>query len=304
MSLGLALLLVEAVTVYGLVFAVHAVRDRFTLLPYYGLLGVLAATLRWTTDAGIVYQVGPVTLILGSTVFFTSLLFGVFLLYLFDGVKAAQIGIYTVVAVSILSPTVANVFYYQLAELDPAAASRIVISSPRIYVASTAAMVMDFLCMSVVWEALGRRPNRVPYLLRIGLCLLTAFWLDAVLFSFGAFWGAPDFRAILTGNILSRVCLTVAVAPVVTAYVVWETRRQRREITPRRVMALLYQSARTEQDLSVARHEIEVRKRIEDDLRRRDAILRSLAFTAEHYLNGGREAIGTAELLGTLGAAP
>ncbi len=303
MSLGLALLLIEALTVYGLVFFVHATRDRFTLLPYYGLLGVLAATLRWTTDAGIQYDAGPLTLILGSVVFFTSILFGVFLLYLFDGVKAAQIGIYTVVAVSILSPVVAKIFYIQVAEMDAAAAERIVLSPARLYVASTAAMVIDFLCMSMVWEFLGRRWSRLPYLFRIATCLLTAYWLDALLFSFGAYWGDPDLRSILTGNLISRAVLTMCVAPIVTLYVVWESRRHHHEITPRSVMALLHQSAQTESDLSEARHEIEVRKRIEEELRRRDAILRSLAYTAEHYLNGGRDAIGMAELLMTLGNA-
>jgi len=303
MSLGLILLLVEALAVYGLVFAVHATRDRFTLLPYYGLLGVLAATLRWTTDAGIVYTLGPLTLVLGSVVFFTAILVGVFLLYLFDGVKAAQIGIYTVVAVSILSPVVANVFYYQLSEMDAEAAGRIILSPARVYVASTAAMVMDFLCMSMVWEALGGHSRRIPYLFRIAVCLLTAYWLDAILFSFGAYWGDPDFSGILRGNLISRVLLTCCVAPLVTLYVLWESRRYHYEITPRRVMALLHQSAQTELDLSDARHEIEVRKRIEEGLRGRDVILRSLAYTAEHYLNGGRDAIGMAELLMTLGTA-
>ena len=303
MSLGLILLLAEALAVYGLVFAVHATRDRFTLLPYYGLLGVLAATLRWTTDAGIVYTLGPLTLVLGSVVFFTSILVGIFLLYLFDGVKAAQFGIYTVVAVSILSPLIANVFYYQLSEMGAEAAGRIILSPARVYVASTAAMVIDFLCISMVWEALGRRGNRIPYLFRIALCLLATYWLDAFLFSVGAYWGNPDFGGILTGNLISRVVLTVCVAPLVTGYVLWEARRHHYEITPRRVMALLHQSARTELDLSDARHEIEVRKRIEEELRGRDAILRSLAYTAEHYLNGGRDAIGMAELLMTLGSA-
>lgn len=303
MSLGLMLLLVEALVVYGLVFAVHALRDRFTLLPYYGLLAVLAATLRWTTDAGIEYQVGHLTLLLGSAVFLTSLLFGVFLLYLFDGVKAAQFGIYTVVAVSMLSPVAAKMFDYQLTEMDAEAAGRMFLSSPRVYVASTATMVFDFLCMSMVWEGLGRRGQSIPYLFRIGICLLTAYWLDAVLFSCGAFWGEPNFESILTGNLISRVVLTVCVAPLVTMYVLWESRRHHYEITPRSVMSLLHRSARTEVDLSDARHEIEVRKRIEGELRRRDAILRSLAYTAEHFLNGGRDSIGMAELLMTLGSA-
>ena len=302
MSLGLALLLAEAVAVYGLVFATHAARDRFTLTPYFALLGVLAATLRWTTDAGLMYQAGPFTFVVGSVVFFTAILFGVFLLYIFDGVQAAQIGIYIVVAVSIVSPLVAVLFRLQLAEMG-ADAGQIILSSARVYVASTAAMVFDFLFIAILWEFLSARGGRIPFFVRISLCLLSTFWLDTAVFTVGAFLGEDEFAGILKGNLVSRAALTLLVAPPLTGYVMWVQKYQRHEFAPRSVMAILYRSARRELDLLVAHRELKERKQIEDELRRRDRILESLAFAAENFLNRGRDTIGLAEVLRSLGTA-
>jgi len=265
--MSLVLLCVEALAVYGLVFATHAARDRLTLVPYFALLGVLAAILRWTTDAGILYQVGPLTFLLGSVVFFTAILFGVFLLYIFDGVKAAQIGIYTIVAVSIVSPALAALFQFQLHELDPDMAGRIVLSSLRLYVSSTAAMILDFLFIAVLWELCARHLARFPLYLRIAACLLPTYWLDALMFNVGAFWGEPEFLGILEANLISRAILTAAVCPLLTGYVAWEERRQHHRFTPRNLMAILHRSARRELDLFVAHREIEERKRMEAALR-------------------------------------
>lgn len=303
MSLGLVLLVVEALAVYGLVFGAHAARARLTLVPYYVLLGVLAATLRWTTDAGIQYEYGPFTFILGSVVFFTAILFGVFLLYLFDGIQATQIGIYVVVAVSVVSPAAAMLFQFQLAQLDPDTASRILLSPVRLYVASTAAMVLDFLFLVMFWEFLGRQATRVPLLFRIAACLLCTYWLDTVLFCAGAFWDAPGFLSILKGNLISRAALTVLVSPILALYVAWEKDRNREQFTPRSIMAILHRSARREFDLFVARREIAVRREAEEALRQRDSILKSLAYAAERILNRSGDASSLADILHSLGSA-
>lgn len=303
MSLGLVLLCVEALAVYGLVFAVHAARDRFTLAPYFALLGMLAAILRWATDAGILYQAGPITLLLGSVVFFTAILFGIFLLYIFDGVQAAQIGIYTVVAVSIVSPALALLFRFQLQEINPELAQRVVVSSLRVYVASTAAMILDFMTIAVLWELCTRHLTRAPLFFRISACLLTTYWLDAIIFNVSAFWGEAEFVGILEGNLVSRAVLTFAVCPLLTSYVAWEERRQHHHFTPRNLMAILHRSARRELDLFVAYREIEERKRIEEELRRRDSILKSLAFAAEHVLNRSGDAVRMEEILESLATA-
>lgn len=303
MSTGLLLLILEAIAVYFIVFAVHAARRRYTLVPYYVILGVLTSALRWTADAGISYHVGGLTLHLGSVVFLTSILLGVFLLYTFDGVKATQLGIYTVLAVSLLGPALAYLLRYQLSITDPASAERIIVGPPHAYLVSTAAMLFDFLCLTMLWELCNRYARTHLLVLRIFVCLWVALSLDAVIYATGAFGGQAAYVAILQGNLLSRLFLSLLVAPLLTFYVLWEGRRQAYEITTRPLMAILRQSARTEIDLSAAREEIQSRIQTEEELWRRDAILESVAQAARHLLALSEGFDGVTEILAALGKA-
>jgi len=303
MSFGLVLLAVEALVVYALVFAAHALRRRYTLVPFYATLGLLAAALRWTADAGIQYTVGPLTFQLGSVVFFTAILAGIFLLYIFDGVKATQFGIYAVLLMSVLVPVAAYFLRLQLAEIDPAAAGRIMVGPPHSYVVSSSAMLFDFLCVAMLWECFNRYARRSPVPLRVFVCLWVGYSLDTLIYTTGTFWSEPGYGSILAGNLISRVFLAAAVTPIITLYVYWERRRQDYEIAPRPLMAILHQSSRTESDLVAARREIEARIRAEDELRRRDAILESLAYTAEHLQPQGTGLPHVETVLSALGDA-
>jgi PAS domain S-box-containing protein len=303
MSVGLVLMVAEALLVYAAVFSVHALRRRYTLVPYYVVLGVLAASLWWTTDLQIYYTVGPLTFYLGSVVFFTALLFGIFLLYVFDGVKATQFGIYIVLFVSVLMPIARNLLRYQIWAMDPVLVDRISVAPPHSYVVSSAAMLFDFLCVAVLWEAFNRYVSRTPVLLRTFFCLWVGYSLDTLIYTTGTFWEDPNYASILQGNLISRVALSTVVAPLLTVYILWERKRQNYQITPRPLMAILRQSARMELDLSAAREEIETRIQVEEELRRRDAILESLAYTAEHVLALGEGLVNVAGILEALGKA-
>lgn len=303
MHSGLLLLAAEVIVVYALVFAVHSLRRRYTLVPFYALLGAMTAALRWTSDAGIEYTLGSMTFQLGSVVFFTATLFGVFLLYIFDGVKATQLGIYTVLLVSVLVPALAYLFRYQIEAVDPAAAARMVMAPADAYVVSTAAMLFDFLIVAVLWEFFNRYLTWNPLAIRVFLCLWVAFSLDTVIYTTGTLWNDADYAGILEGNLLSRFLLAAAVAPVVTAYILWERRHQEHQITPRPLMAILHRSARTELDLFAARQEIQAHIVAEEELRRRDAILRTVAYTTDHLLALGEGLVHVGAILEALGKA-
>ena len=88
------ILIFEAMVIYFLVLWTHSLRNRFGLVYFYALIGGLTAIMSWVTDAGVVIQVAGITFIVGSTVFYTSLLLGVFVVYVFDGPKAARIAIF------------------------------------------------------------------------------------------------------------------------------------------------------------------------------------------------------------------
>ena len=89
------ILIAEALAVYLLVLGAHALRGRYGLSFFYALMGGLTAIMSWVTDAGVSVQVGPVTFMVGSTVFYTALLLGVFVVYVFDGPRATRVAIAT-----------------------------------------------------------------------------------------------------------------------------------------------------------------------------------------------------------------
>ena len=75
------ILILEAMAMYFLVLGAHSLRHRFGPVHFYALIGGITAIMSWVTDAGVVVEVGGVTFVVGSTVFYTSLLLGVFVVY-------------------------------------------------------------------------------------------------------------------------------------------------------------------------------------------------------------------------------
>ncbi|MEW6221544.1 MAG: hypothetical protein AB1634_18705, partial [Thermodesulfobacteriota bacterium] len=101
MKNDLLVLLLEAMVVYFLVLWTHSLRHRFGPVHFYALMGGITAVMSWVTDAGLQVEVAGITFVVGSTVFYTSLLLGVFVVYVFDGPRATRIAISTVVGVSV-----------------------------------------------------------------------------------------------------------------------------------------------------------------------------------------------------------
>src|SRR3954469_14390488 len=168
----LAILVAEAVVVYFLVLWTHSLRSRLGLAPFFALLGSLTAVMSWITDAGVKVDLPGMSLMVGSTVFYTSLLLGVFVVYVFDGVRATRIAISTVAGVSILVPLIAVVLHWQLQLSAVQRASLVPVPSFRINTASVVTTVTDFFFLAVAWELLGRRNLRLPIWLRSFLTLL------------------------------------------------------------------------------------------------------------------------------------
>ncbi len=105
MNTDVVILVLEALTVYILVLWAHSLRHRFGPVHFYALIGGLTAVMSWVTDAGMtVTTEGGITLYVGSTVFYTSLLLGVFVIYVFDEPKVTRVMISTIVGVSAIVP--------------------------------------------------------------------------------------------------------------------------------------------------------------------------------------------------------
>jgi len=263
MNRELLILIGEAIGVYFLVLWAHSLRSRMGLAHFYALIGGLTAVMSWVTDAGVKVQLPGVTLMVGSTVFYTALLLGVFVVYVFDGPRATRIAISTIAGVSIMVPVIAVILHWQLRLSESTPMGYVPIPSLRINSASVIATVADLIFLAMAWEFLGKPRLKMPLWLRSFLTLLGVMWLDVILFSTGAFLGRPEYRDILTGTLVSRFIISVFAYPFLYLYLAHQNRKYGMVIEHRPVLAILKEVTEVRLELSLAQQEIERRKKVE-----------------------------------------
>lgn len=275
MSMGseVVILIVEAMAVYFLVLWSHSLRHRFGNVHFFALIGGITAIMSWVTDAGVAIQLAGITFVVGSTVFYTSLLLGVFVVYVFDGPQATRIAISTVVGVSAMVPVVAAALHMQMDLIGNARISYIPLPSIRINTASLAATLIDLVFLAMAWEFFGKPNLNLKLWFRAFLTLLGVMWLDVFLFTTGAFAGTPDYLSILKGTLISRLIVSIFALPFLYAYLYWQSRKKGVQIENRPVLTILKQVAEIEIELSRAQEEIARRKRVETE---RDKVIEEL----------------------------
>ncbi len=269
----LLILVCEAIAVYFLVLFAHSLRNRLGLAHFYALIGSLTAVMVWTTDAGVRVELPGLSLMVGSTVFYTALLLGVFVVYVFDGPRATRIAISTIIGVSVMVPVVTLVLHWQIHLSGPGHATYFPPQSLRIYTASILAAFADLVFLAIAWEFLGKPEFKVKLWLRAFLTLLGVMWLDVVLFATGAFLGNPEYLQIMAGTFVSRLAISIFAFPFLYFYITWQNRKYGMEIENRPVLAILKEVSEVKLELSLAQQEIERRKQLEKE---KEALIGSL----------------------------
>ncbi len=260
---GLLLLAFEALVVFSLVLWAHSLRNRFGLTYFYAILGGLTAVMSWVTDTGAAVEVFGLTFMIGSTVFYTSLLLGVFVVYVFDGPVITRTAIFTIAGVSVFVPVVTALLHFQNSLAGAEQILSIPIPSLRVNSASVIATVLDLVFLGIVWEFLGKPHFRMRLWLRAFLTLLGVMWIDVLLFSTGAFLGTPLYLSIIQGNLIARFIITLFAFPLLYYYISWQNRLSGVAIKNRPVLSIVKEVADIKEQLSTARQEIILRKKTE-----------------------------------------
>ncbi|MDF1751807.1 MAG: hypothetical protein P1U89_03430 [Verrucomicrobiales bacterium] len=273
MTNQLLILIAEAVAVYFLVLFAHSLRHRLGLAHFYAVIGSITAVMVWTTDAGVKVQVGDVSLMVGSTVFFTALLLSVFVVYVFDGPRATRIAISTVIGVSIIVALVTVVLHWQVRISGPDQVDYFPPQSFRIYAASIFALFADLIFLAIAWEFLGQSQLKIHLLIRAFLTLLGVMWLDVILFSTGAFFGTDGYLGIMVGTLSSRLAISVFAFPFLYFYLARQNQKHGIIIENRPILSILREVSEVRLELSRAQKEIERRMQLEKE---NDSLIRSL----------------------------
>ncbi len=272
MNNALIILIFEIVAMNLLVLGVHSFRHKTGLGPYYALLGGITAIMAWTTDAGVRVEAGGITFLVGSTVFYTSLLLGVFVLYVFDGPRSTRIAIVTVAGISALTPIVASVLHVQMSFTIQGFVASVPTPSLRINTASVLTTIVDLVFLAVAWEFLGKTKIQINTWLRTYLTLMGVMLLDVVLFNTGAFLGTGNYLNIMQGTMVTRLLLSAFAFPFLYIYLSWQDRQEGVSIKNRPVMSIFRELEETRNELEIARQEIKRRKEAEE----RESFLHSL----------------------------
>ncbi|MFW5802601.1 MAG: hypothetical protein ACOCWJ_01670 [Verrucomicrobiota bacterium] len=275
----LLILIVEAFAVYLLVLWTHSLRHRVGLSFFYALLGGLTAIMSWITDAHVAVEVGNLTFMVGSTVFYTSLLLGVFVVYVFDGPPATRVAISTIAGVSILVPVIAALLHFQMQLTGSGTIAHVPVPSLRINTASVMATVMDLVFLAVAWEFFGRPQLHLRLWMRAFLTLLGVMWLDVILFSTGAFLGRGDYFSIMQATLVTRLVIALFAFPFLYLYISRQNKKSGCTIESRPVFAILHEIAEVRLELGLAEEEIQRRK---DAEREKEALIEKLENTLAH----------------------
>ncbi|MHC1713279.1 MAG: diguanylate cyclase [Solidesulfovibrio sp.] len=274
------ILIAEAFAVYGLVLFSHSLRHRFGLTFFYALLSCLIAISCWVTDAGVTVQLWNITLLIGSTVFYTSLLLGVFVVYVFDGPRATRVAILMIVGVQALVALISMILNLQLRLSNTIPLVTMPIPSLRVNLASVLTNLADMIFLAVCWEYLHSKLGALPLATKAFLTLLGVMCLDAVLFNTGAFLGASNYLSIMSGTLLSRLFITVFAAPVLWAYLSWQNSLAGVSMPHRPVFAILSEMSELRGELQTAHDEILRRRTVEAALVRSEKRYRQLIHNA------------------------
>ncbi len=256
---NLLILAAEALVVYFLVLFTHSLRKRFGLTFFYALLGGLTVTMSWITDAGVAINIYGITFMIGSTVFYTSLLLGVFVLYVFEGPTATRVAIFTIAGMSILTPLIAALIHFQtnLAGLEQFSA--IPMPTLRINSASVLTTIVDLIFLALMWEILGKAQYNLKLWKRAFFTLLGVMWLDVLLFATGAFAGTPHYFSIIQGTLISRFFISIFAFPILYFYLSWQKKLSGTKLQNRPILSILKDEADIRTELNFAKQEIKLR---------------------------------------------
>ena len=283
MSTEILILMLEAIIMYFLVLGAHSLRHRFGPVHFYALIGGITAIMSWVTDAGLSVSVGNITFVVGSTVFYTSLLLGVFVVYVFDGPRATRITISTVVGVSIMMPLIAAVLHFQTTLINGTPLTSVPLPSLRINTASVITTLIDLFFLAIAWEFLGKPSFQMKLWFRAFLTLLGVMWLDVILFATGAFAGTPGYLNIMQGTLVSRFFISIFALPFLYGYLYWQSHLPGVKLENRPILAILKQVAEMEKELTLAQQEIERRKRAEKALQESEERYRMVSELVSDY---------------------
>ncbi|HVX89491.1 MAG TPA: ATP-binding protein [Gemmatimonadales bacterium] len=213
-------LVVEMVLVAAMICGLYELRGRFGLTPLYIFLASLQYLQALLGGAVFLHIAGGIAVSPGSVALFSGNLFALLLIYLREGVPATRTLVYGVLLANFTLGIFSAFTQFQLGLAGTSATQVVPFEffgvSYRAFGVGVVVMLLDGLLMIVLYELLFFQLTWAPLLLRLLVALLGVLYFDSVMFGIMSYWGRPDFRDLLTGNMAGK-----SIAGVTYAILLW-----------------------------------------------------------------------------------
>lgn len=214
MTYPLLVLLFQTITFWLLVVILYRLKEKFTLIPLYSYIAVMTIFTHNLSDLGFAVTLNQWFFLIGSFSFFTTLMFGILYLYLFEGPRASRLALWVVLFTSLLYIVVVYLLGLQA---DTNAWVQLNAQTARVWFWSILAIIIDIIFLALVWELL----SRIKYFilpLRVFLTIFLVYLLDTFIFVTGSYFGSNLYSSILLSNATIRFFLSLFATPIITYF--------------------------------------------------------------------------------------
>lgn len=211
----------EAVIIALLVLFLFRIRSSFGLSPLYITLGVFQP-IQVLLASSVYAEILPgVVISPGSVIMFTASLFAVLLVYIREDALETRKVIYGIMLANLTMTLLLYIFGMQLGLADTlnflSLPREIFSQNARVMLTGTLSLFADVLLIIFVYEMAWRLIKKNLFL-RIYLTMAVVLAFDSLAFATGAFYGQPNYGAILTSGLIGKLGMAVFYAFALTLY--------------------------------------------------------------------------------------
>ncbi len=262
--MSLIILAIQTILCWSLVVFLYRMKSKFTLIPIYAYLAILTVLMHNFSDLGFAVLWGKLFFLVASVSLFTTLMFIILFLYLFEGVRAAMMALSVILGASFFY---IFLVYILQSLVDTSAWVHFDWAALQMYFWSMLAIVVDIFLLAIFWEILSKI-KFLKLLYRVFIVTFFILLIDTFIFTTGVF-GAKDFYlSALQGNVLVRLILSVLAAPLITLFLKSEGFNEDKRNKPRNFWEILNFHSDLESKISNLEDIIKKNKALEDKLKK------------------------------------
>lgn len=263
MSIPFVILCLKTLIFWFLVVVLHQQKYRITIIPLYAYIAILTVLMHNFTDLDFAIVVDQWFFLVSSFSLFTTMMFGILFLYLFEGPRAARIGLWVILFSSFFY--IWTVYFLGF-EVDTTKWVQFDMTQAVYYFWSMLAIVLDVIFLAVFWEILSKIKS-LNLLTRVFLVTFGVFALDSIVFTTGAFRGTDFYPAILKGNLAIRFFLSLIGAPIMAHFLKEEGFAEEKREKPKNYWEIINFRSDLEMKILSLEEVIASKKVLEDKLK-------------------------------------